>query len=92
MLNISLSKKAIKWLKDLPIKQAIQVKFKLQSMILDPFPSDAKKLKNTEDYWRADIGEYRIIYKVDVPTETLYVPLIGKRNDEEVYKKFKRMQ
>jgi len=36
-----------------------------------------------------DCGEYRIIYYVD--GEVLRVPLIGKRNDDEVYKRLQRL-
>jgi mRNA interferase RelE/StbE len=39
-------------------------------------------------YWRVDIGEYRIIYEVE--GNTLCIILIGKRNDDEVYKKLRR--
>ena len=42
------------------------------------------------DIHRVDSGEYRIIYKVI--GETLYVPLVGRRNDDDVYKRLKRME
>ena len=41
-------------------------------------------------YRRADIGEYRIIYRVE--SDTLLIPLIGKRNDDDVYKRMKRLE
>ncbi len=33
---------------------------------------------------RADIGEYRIVYRVE--GDTLYLTVIGKRNDSSVYR------
>jgi len=35
-----------------------------------------------------DIGEYRIVYRIE--DDTVGICLIGKRNDSEVYKRFKR--
>jgi mRNA interferase RelE/StbE len=39
-------------------------------------------------FYRADQGEYRVVYDFD--PETLYIVVIGKRNDDEVYAKVKR--
>jgi mRNA interferase RelE/StbE len=38
---------------------------------------------------RTDSGEYRIIYRVE--EDELHVALIGKRNDDEVYRLLRRM-
>jgi mRNA interferase RelE/StbE len=38
---------------------------------------------------RTDIGEYRIVYRID--GETVKIPLINKRNDDQVYKALKRL-
>ena len=46
------------------------------------------KEPDPKGYRRADIGEYRIIYRV--AGDTLEVLLIGKRNDDEVYHRFSR--
>ena len=40
-------------------------------------------------YYRADVGEYRIIYEIE-ESILLLVILIGKRNDGDVYKKLSR--
>ena len=53
-----------------------------------PFPNDSERLKGM-DLSRVDVGEYRIIYRVR--GDMLDVPIIGKRNDDEVYKRLKRM-
>ncbi|MHC1790907.1 type II toxin-antitoxin system RelE family toxin [Solidesulfovibrio sp.] len=52
---------------------------------LGPEASDTSALKNSP-YRRTDVGEYRIIYRVE--GDVLLVPLIGKRNDGDVYKRF----
>ena len=53
----------------------------------NPEPQDSKPLAGFE-YRRADVGEYRIVYRFD--GDFLFVALIGKRNDSEVYKRLKR--
>lgn len=87
MLRLNLSKKAKKFLSNLPFKQANQIARKIGMLMLDPSPQDSKKLVG-QAFYRVDSGEYRIIYDFD--TEILEVILIGKRNDGEVYKKLKQ--
>ena len=62
---------------------------KILALCSDPKPSDSQRLKGSaEGYSRADFGEYRIIYRVE--GDVLEVHLIGKRNDDEVYRQFAR--
>ena len=90
MLEFDPSKAAEKFLKKLPPKHRRQVAGKISKLTENPAPPDAGPLRGYENYYyRADIGEYRIVYRWS--STTLHVPLIGKRNDDEVYRKFKRM-
>jgi mRNA interferase RelE/StbE len=90
MLKISLSKNALKFLKQVPTKHGRQLAMTLESLKENPLPQDAKKLKGTSDYHRVDVGEYRVIYRIDSDKKIVIIAFIGKRNDNEVYKKFKR--
>ena len=54
----------------------------------NPLALDTGKLRGYDDYRRADIGEYRIIYRFS--QAMVFVTLLGKRKDDEVYRKFKR--
>lgn len=69
-------------------KQFKQVARKILSLMEEPRPVDSINLAGYS-YRRADIGEYRIIYRVE--NDLLKVALVGKRNDDEVYKKLKRL-
>ncbi len=88
MRTLSLSRDAFKFLEDLQAKQFRQVAMKALSLLTDPAPSDSSQLKG-HDYYRVDVGEYRIVYEFD--EKTVSIILIGKRNDDEVYKALKRM-
>ncbi len=72
----------------LPPKQFKQVVRKILSLMEEPMPTDSISLSGYP-YRRADMGEYRIIYRVE--NDLLKVALVGKRNDDEVYKKLKRL-
>ena len=89
MLKIKLSKEAGKFLKRVPPKHGRQLVAKITSLAGDPHPSDSKELKGYPLPWRrATAGEYRIIYRVE--GDTLFVEIVGKRNDDEVYRQLKR--
>ncbi|TLY47847.1 MAG: type II toxin-antitoxin system RelE/ParE family toxin [Gammaproteobacteria bacterium] len=90
MLKISLTKNVLKFLKQVPIKHGRQLAMTVESLRENPFPQDAKKLKGTTDYHRVDIGEYRVIYRIDSEKKIVLIAFIGKRNDNQVYKQFKR--
>ncbi|MEK6734410.1 MAG: type II toxin-antitoxin system RelE/ParE family toxin [Pseudomonadota bacterium] len=85
MLKINLSKQAAKLLKKAHPKHAKQIAHKIVELQQNSFPHDSIKLKGRHsNLYRADIGEYRIIYYTE--EDILYVTIIGKRNDGEVYK------
>lgn len=92
MLKLSISQQAIKFLKKVPVKHGQQIERTLRALKDQPMPHDNKRLKGTSEYFRVDIGEYRIIYRIDTISELLIIAMIGKRNDAEVYKQFKRKQ
>ncbi|OQY01091.1 MAG: hypothetical protein B6I26_05705 [Desulfobacteraceae bacterium 4572_130] len=88
MRKINITKSAEKFIKKLPSKQYRQVVGTILSLIENPCPHDSKQLKGSSKYQRVDIGEYRIVYHFD--KNTVYIAIVGKRNDNEVYKRFKQ--
>jgi len=83
MLKLLVSKKAQKFLDNLPPKQFRQIMKKVFSLLENPRPHDSEELRGYP-FLRNDAGEYRIIY--DVQGDTLRLILVGKRNDVEVYR------
>lgn len=90
MLKVEISKRAEKVIRKLPEKHARQVALKINELRSNPEPHDSQKLKGHDYFRRADIGEYRIVYFVR-ESVVLVVVLLGKRNDDEVYKQLKRL-
>jgi len=84
-LSIKISKQAGKFIGKLPPKQFKQVVSTALSLLKVPEPHDSKQLKGSKDNnRRVDIGEYRIIYREQ--DEVILILVIGKRNDDSVYK------
>lgn len=90
MPKIDLKPKAMKFIQSLPPKHKKQVKDYILSLQDNPSPHDAKKLLGYENYTRVDIGEYRLIYRHELEEDLLTVVLVGKRNDDEIYRIAKR--
>lgn len=87
MLKLRLSRESQKYLDSLPPKQFRQIVKKIFSLMENPLPNDSEEMKGYP-FRRNDIGEYRIIN--DVREGTLRIVLVGKRNDDEIYKKLGR--
>ena len=68
-------------------KHAKLIAAKIHLLMQNPEPLDASTLRGYP-YLRVDVGEYRVIYEVD--EEEIRILLIGKRNDDAVYKQLKR--
>ena len=79
------------FLKGLQPKIAAQIANKALSLNIEPLPNDSKQLKGYSHYYRVDSGEYRIIYHFNPEQDLVEVILVGKRNDDEVYKKLERL-
>jgi len=84
VLPLSLSRAAVRFLDTLPPKQYRQVTRKIIMLMADPRLADAERLKGY-DYSRVTVGDYRIIF--DVRDGVVRVVAIGKRNDDEVYRR-----
>jgi mRNA interferase RelE/StbE len=90
MLERRITRDAEKTLEKMPDKHFCQVYSAIESLRVTPEPEDSKELISNvrPKRRRKDIGEYRIIYWHD--ETVLFIDVVGKRNDGEVYKKAKR--
>lgn len=79
------------FLKGLQPKIAAQIAKKTLALNIDPLPADSKPLKGYRDYYRVDSGEYRIVYRFKPEEDLVEIILVGKRNDDDVYKKLDRL-
>lgn len=94
MLKIEISSDATHFIKTREPKHRRQILNKIVSLQQDPNPPDSRHLASGDKgQRRATAGEYRIIYWV-IPSShpgmpgILRVGAVGKRNDDEVYRRF----
>ena len=91
MIDIVIKPKVKKFIKLLPLKHQRQVKDRILKLLDQPVPHDSKCLSGYNPYLRVDVGEYRVIYRFDSKQKRITVVLVGKRNDGDVYREFKRI-
>ncbi len=90
MLKLDINHVTRDFVGDLQAKQYKQIVGAILNLAVNPIPHDSAKLKGYDDLYRKDVGEFRIIYHFD--SETLFIILVGNRNDSDVYKKLKRQR
>ncbi len=79
------------FLNGLQPKIAAQIAKKVLTLNIEPFPTDSEQLSGYQGFYRVDSGEYRIIYRYFPEQDLVEVILVGKRNDDDVYKRLKRL-
>ncbi len=87
MYTPCVEKDVVKALETLPPKIFRQVALKVLSLQFTPLPHDCKQVGPG---YRVDSGEYRVLYFVNVKERLVQIVLVGKRNDDEVYRQFMR--
>lgn len=89
MLRIDLSRQAEKFLNSLPPKHARQIAEHLLSLQKDPEATESIELKGYAPFRRMKSGEYRVVFRNE--GDTIFVALIGKRNDDDIYRQLQRL-
>nr|WP_266889356.1 type II toxin-antitoxin system RelE/ParE family toxin [Trichormus azollae] len=56
---------------------------------VDPLPADSEQLSGYQGFYGLDTGEYRIVYRFFSAQDLVEVILVGRRNDDHVYKRLK---
>ena len=90
MYKLDITKAAGKFIRKVNAKQFHQILSTILKLREEPEPHDSKQLISSPEYRRVDSGEYRIIYRVEI--DTVKIAVVGKRNDDEVYKRFERKE
>ena len=84
-LALKISRQAGRFIRTLPPKQYKQVVTTMLALPNNPEPHDSRLLKGSRNgNRRVDIGEYRVVYRAE--GEYLLVLVVGKRNDDDVYR------
>ncbi|MBM3238487.1 type II toxin-antitoxin system RelE/ParE family toxin [Candidatus Poribacteria bacterium] len=87
MYSLQIMPQAIESMELLPGKQLRQIVMKIFSLQDNPRPPDCKKIGKGH---RVDSGEYRIFYVIDDAKRLITIWVVGKRNDDEIYREARR--
>jgi mRNA interferase RelE/StbE len=87
--KLDMTRSALRFISGLDAKQYKQVVQRIFALADDSRPHDSIKMEGSP-YFRVTQGEYRIVYDFD--EETVRILVIGKRNDDEVYKRASRLK
>ena len=87
MLKPDLANDAMRFLKKRDSKQFLQIFQAITSLCAEPRPTDSISTGNGT-HFRKDVGEFRVIYRFD--DQTVYITVIGNRNDSAAYQEFDR--
>lgn len=90
MLRLDFSRSAAKFLQKMPAKHGKQVAERITALRQTPNALPTEDLKGYAPFRRLKSGEYRIVYVIE--GETLFVTLIGKRNDDDIYKQLAKLK
>jgi len=82
--NVSFKPSVVKDLRHLPKPVVARVIESIESLKTDPFPRQAIKLSGAERLYRIRMGEYRIVYEIDIRAKQLIVHYV--RHRREVYR------
>ena len=88
MRRIDLSKQALAFLRDLQTKQARQIAEKLALLREHAEAVPSEPLKGYVPMRRLRAGEFRVVFRWE--DDLVKIVLIGKRNDDEIYKLLQR--
>ena len=89
MYKLDITRSVDRFLRKLQPKQFRQVVRTILKLRFDPNPNDSKQLIGSAQYKRVDIGEFRIIYRIE--DDVVKIAVVGKRNDNDVYRKFENL-
>lgn len=87
-MKINLDQSVHDFLAELDAKRYRQVCQRLLGLCRAPLPHDSRHLSGHPGLRRVDVGEFRIVYTV--AGDTVEVILVGRRNDDEVYRELRR--
>lgn len=79
--KVEFKRSALKDIEKLDKSIISQIFQKIESLALNPRPTQSLKLKGTENSYRLRIGKYRVVYQIDDRAKVVVVYGLGHRRD-----------
>ncbi len=68
-------------LRKLSAENCDRIMVRIEALANEPFPAQVVKLKGTEGLYRIRVGDYRIIYEVDLDSNCILIHYVRHRRD-----------
>jgi mRNA interferase RelE/StbE len=78
--RVEISPAAQRQLRRLPPGDAARLRGPILALAIEPHPPGVAKLADT-DFWRLRVGDLRIVYLVDKPSELVIVLKVARRSE-----------
>ena len=72
-------------LRKLPERAVARILEAVESLMANPFPRGSEKLSGAERTYRIRIGDYRVVYEVEIRSQLVEIQRVRHRTD--VYRK-----
>ena len=79
--HVEITGSAERQLRKLSRSNQLRVARALVGLATEPFPTQSRKIADTQDVWRIRVGSYRILYSVDNDRVVVIILKIGHRKD-----------
>jgi mRNA interferase RelE/StbE len=79
--ELRVSKDASKALSKIPKDHAEKILEVVETLVINPFFGDIKKIRGEEQTWRRRVGEYRVLFKIYQNEKIIFVFSIKRRNE-----------
>jgi len=79
--SVELSQSAARSLRELPTRQQLRIRQKIDALADNPCPPGHRKLKGEERSYRIRVGDYRVVYEIFEEIVMVLVLRIGHRKD-----------
>lgn len=83
-MQVVYSKQAIKYLFKLDKPTIYRINNAIEQLLYEPPKGDIKPLKGQENIYRLRVGDYRILFEIDLENDIIVISRIAPRG--EVYK------
>lgn len=81
LFNLEWKKSVFSDIKKISKPLRIKIIKNVEALQKNPFPSNCKKLTDTEKTFRIRVSDYRVIYQVDPKNKLITIELIAHRKD-----------
>ncbi len=79
--KVLVSSSVEKSLQKLPKKDVTKIITTIQTLAINPFPVNCRKLSGEENVFRVRVGDYRIIYELNSGELIILILKVGHRKD-----------